>query len=245
MTARRWQRPSLFAVALTLFGIAVFTVLGLWQLDRAAQKEQLLAAFRAEPQTMPVDFDRVRDIMDLQHYPHVRIAGHFLIDRGYLLDEQMHGGQLGVHAIGVFAGDGEDRLLLVDRGWIVWSHAPGTTPPLPRLLADEMVLTGIYAPFPGGGLRIGGNALLTQATWPKLTLYLDAEPIAADLGKPLLPRMLLMDPTPDSGFVRAWTPNVMPPERHRAYAFQWFAFVVVALTIFIGKHWRKVDNATK
>ena len=57
--------------------------------------------------------------------------------------------------------------------------------------------------------------------------------------------MLLLDPAPDSGFVRAWTPNVMPPERHRAYAFQWFAFVVVALAIFIGKHWRKVDNATK
>jgi len=45
--------------------------------------------------------------------------------------------------------------------------------------------------------------------------------------------------------VRAWTPNVMPPPRHRAYAVQWFAFAIVALAIFVGQHWRKVDNATK
>jgi cytochrome oxidase assembly protein ShyY1 len=245
MTARSWRRPSWFALALTLFGVTVFVALGLWQLDRAAQKERLLAAFGAAATSAPADLRSVRDNADLQHYPHVRIAGHFLVDRGYLLDEQMHAGQLGVHAIGVFAGEGEDHLLLVDRGWIAWDHASGTTPALPRLPENEMELTGIYAPFPGGGLRIGGNALLTQATWPKLTLYLDAEPITADLGKPLLPRMLLLDPAADSGFVRAWTPNVMPPARHRAYAFQWFAFVIVALAIFIGKHWRKVDSATK
>ena len=245
MTARRWHRPSWFALALTVLGVIAFVRLGVWQLDRAAQKEQLLAAFAAAPQVLPTDFDSVRDTTDVQHYPHVRVAGHFLAERGYLLDEQIHEGHLGVHAIAVFAGDGEDRLLLVDRGWVAWMHAAGTLPALPLMPTGEIALSGIYAPFPGGGIRIGGNALTTQTTWPKLTLYLDQAPLAADLGKPLLPRMLLLDPAPDSGFVRTWTPNVMPPERHRAYAVQWFAFAIVALAIFIGQHWRKVDNATK
>jgi cytochrome oxidase assembly protein ShyY1 len=245
MTSRRWHYPAWFACALTVFGVAAFIALGLWQLDRAGQKERLLSAFRAAPQTAPVSFDAVRDTADMQHYPHVRLTGHFLAERGYLLDEQMQDGRLGVHAIGVFAGDGEDRLLLVDRGWMAWTHAPGTTPELPSLPVGETVLSGIYAPFPGGGLRVGGNALAAQTAWPKLTLYLDQAPLAADLGKPLLPRMLLLDPAPDSGFVRAWTPNIMPPERHQAYAVQWFAFAIVALAIFIGRHWRKVDNAAK
>jgi surfeit locus 1 family protein len=245
MTSRRWHRPSAFALVLTVSGMIAFSGLGMWQLDRAAQKERLLVAFEAAPQSPPQDLGSVRDTVDLQHYPHVHVAGHFLADRGYLLDEQIHDGRLGVHAIGVFAGGSEDRLLLVDRGWIAWSHAPGTTPELPPLPAGETGLIGIYAPFPGGGLRVGGDALPAQTTWPKLTLYLDAGPLAADLRKPLLPRMLLLDPAPDSGFVRAWTPNVMPPARHRAYAFQWFAFVAAALVIFIVRHWRKVDNATK
>lgn len=245
MTSRRWQRPSAFALVLTLLGVGVFGALGVWQLDRAAQKEQLLAAYADAARSPPVELERVRDLADPQHYPHVRITGHFLAERSYLLDEQIHDGHAGVHALAVFAGAGEPRLLLVDRGWIGWSHAPGTTPPLPALPAGEVVLSGIYAPFPGGGLRIGGDALPAQTTWPKLTLYLDPLPLAADLGKPLLPRLLLLDAEPGSGFVRVWSPNVMPPARHRAYAFQWFAFVVVALAIFIGKHWRKVDNAIK
>jgi cytochrome oxidase assembly protein ShyY1 len=56
---------------------------------------------------------------------------------------------------------------------------------------------------------------------------------------------LLTDPAPSSGFVREWTPNVMPPERHAAYAFQWFALAVATIAIFIVRHWRKVDNAEK
>jgi surfeit locus 1 family protein len=242
MTSRRWQRPSALALCLSLIGIIAFCALGVWQLDRAAQKERLLAAFGAAPQAPLQDLAGVRDIADLQHYPHVRVAGHFLAERGYLLDEQVHDSQFGVHAIGVFAAAGEERALLVDRGWVAWSHAPGTTPMLPPLSAGEIELTGIYAPFPGGGLRVGGNALVTQATWPKLTLYLDPAPLAADLGKPLLPRILLLDPAADSGFVRAWTPNVMPPERHRAYAFQWFSFVAVVLAIFVVRHWRRVEK---
>jgi cytochrome oxidase assembly protein ShyY1 len=242
MTTRRWHRPTWFALALTVLGVIAFLRLGVWQLDRAVQKEQLLAAFHAAPQSAPVSFDSVRNTTATQQYPHVRIAGHYLADRGYLLDEQAYADQMGVHAIGVFAGKGESNMLLVDRGWAAWSHASGTTPTLPPLPAGEVELTGIYAPYPGGGLRVGGDALPAQTTWPKLTLYLDPAPIAADLGKSLQPRMLLLDPAPDSGFVRVWTPNVMPPARHRAYAFQWFSFAIAALVIFVVLHWRKVER---
>jgi surfeit locus 1 family protein len=242
MTARRWSRPSAFAWALLLIGIAAFAWLGMWQLERARQKEQLLAAFAAGASEPAVDLAGVRDAGDAQRYPHVRVRGSFVADRGYLRDEQMHDGHLGVHAIGVFAVTGEERLLLVDRGWIAWNHAPGTRPALPPLPSGDVELTGIYAPLPGSGLRVGGNLLATQSTWPKLTLRIDAAEIADDLGKPLLPRMLLLDTQANSGFVREWTPNVMPPVRHRAYALQWFTFALAALAVFVAVHWRKVEK---
>ena len=170
-------------------------------------------------------------------------AGHFVADRAYLFDEQFHDGKPGVRVIDVF-DTGANRLLLVDRGWIGWNHAQGTTPAIPPARSQTEV-TGIYAPYPGSGIRVGGNPLPAQTTWPKLTLHLDAAEIAADLGRPVLPRILLSDPDATSGFVREWTPNVMPPERHAAYAFQWFALAVAVLAVFIVVHWRKVDNATK
>lgn len=227
---------------LLVLGIAAFVALGSWQLDRARQKEQLLAAFAAGASEAPVDLMRVRDASDAQRNPHVRTRGHFVVDRGYLRDEQLHEGKLGVHAIAVFAVADENRLLLVDRGWLAWNHAPRTTPALPPLPEGEVELTGIYAPFPSGGLRVGGDALKAQGTWPKLTLRIDAAEISADLGKPLLPRMLLLDADAGSGFVREWTPNVMPPVRHRAYAFQWFTFAIVALVVFVAVHWRAVEK---
>jgi len=240
MSARRWRRPSWFAIALTLAGVALFVRLGVWQLDRANQAQQLLAAFDAAPKAAFEDFAAVRAAPPADRFPHVRVSGQFLADRGYLRDEQMRDGKRGVEAYAAFASNGTDEVLLVDRGWIAWSHEPGTHPALPPLPQGEATLTGVYAPFPGNGIRVGGNALTRQTEWPKLTLAIDAEEIAADLNRPLLPRVLLLDADGAAGFVRSWTPSVMPPERHRGYAVQWFAFAVAAIVIFVLLHYKKV-----
>jgi len=244
MSARRWHKPSWFAIALTLAGIALFVRLGLWQLDRADEAQHLLAAFDAAPQAALEDFAAVRTAPPTDRYPHVRLRGRFLADRGWLRDEQVRDGKLGVEAYAAFvvAGDapnGNGEVLLVDRGWIAWSHERGTQPLLPALPEGDVELAGVYAPFPGNGIRVGGNALARQSTWPKLTLAIDAQEIAADLKQPLLPRVLLLDADAASGFARSWTPSVMPPERHRAYAVQWFAFAVAAVVIFVLLHFKK------
>ncbi|HMM57942.1 MAG TPA: SURF1 family protein [Rudaea sp.] len=243
MTTRRWRRPTAFAWILTAFGVAAFCALGTWQIDRAVQKRQLFAAFADAANAPALDFAQASAAAaESQRYPHLRVTGHFVTDRGYWLDEQFDGDRVGVHAIGVFAIEGHSGWLLVDRGWVAWSHASGVAPTAPAPQPGEIVLTGLYSPFPGGGLRLGGNALPGQATWPKLTLFLDAKEIAADLGRAVQPRMLLLDPEPGNAFVRSWKPQVFPPERHIGYAVTWFGFAIVALIIFIVLHWVKVEK---
>ncbi|MBS0570318.1 MAG: SURF1 family protein [Proteobacteria bacterium] len=246
MSARRWQQPTAFAWALTVFGVAAFCALGVWQMDRAAQKRRLFAAFAGAANAPLLDFAQANAIaQDAQRYPHLRVQGHFLPERGYWLDEQIEQDRVGVHAIGVFAIDGQSDLLLVDRGWAAWNHTPGTAPGAPLPPAGETTLTGLYAPFPGGGLRVGGNALPGQKTWPKLTLFLDPGAIAADLDRAIQPRLLLLDPDAASGFVRTWKPQVMPPERHLGYAFTWFGFVAVTLAIFVIRHWKEMGKCVQ
>ena len=236
---RRWHRPSLLAWLLLAIGLAAFVSLGRWQLQRAADKEQLLAAYAHAENEAPRPFAAVLTAPPTEQNPRVNVRGHFLAERSYLLDEQPHAGRVGVLAVDVFQPEGDARKLLVNRGWVPWSHASGTAPAIPALPAGEVALTGMYAPPPGGGLRVGGNALETQKHWPKLTLYLDTAQIAVDLGGDVYPRLLLLDADPNSGFVREWTPEVMPPERHRGYALQWFSFAIAALVIFFVLHWRK------
>lgn len=240
MNGQRWQRPSWFAAALTLAGVALFARLGVWQLDRANQAQQLLAAFDAAPKAAFEDFAAVRAAPPAGRFPHVQVSGRFLSDRGYLRDEQVRNGKLGVEAYAAFAPNGSNDVLLVDRGWIAWAHQPGSRPAVPAPAPGEVTLTGVYAPFPGSGLRVGGNALARQNAWPKLTLAIDAQEIAADLNRPLLPRVLLLDAEDVSGFVRSWTPSVMSPERHRGYAVQWFAFAAAAIAIFVLLQYKKV-----
>lgn len=245
MATRRWRRPSWFAIALTAAGVALFVRLGVWQLERAHAARMLLGAFATSAAAPLEDFAAIAAPPPADRFPHVRVRGHFLAGRGYLRDEQLRHERLGVEAYAVFAVDGLAALLLVDRGWVAWAHAPGTEPPVPPPESGSTELRGVYAPFPGSGLRIGGNRLASQQ-WPKLTLAVDRDDIAADLQAPLLPRVLLLDPEPageaPGAFERAWTPALMPPERHEAYAFQWFAFAVAALVLFALRHWEKVDK---
>ena len=239
MAKRHWQRASWWSIALTFVGAALFIRLGIWQLDRANTAQALLDAFAAAATAAPEDFAAVEATPPADRYPRVRLSGRFVADRSYLRDEQLRAGRLGVQAYGVFEVQGSAALLLVDRGWMAWDHAPGTQPAVPPVADGTTELSGVYAPFPGSGLRAGGDVLRGQTQWPKLTLAIDHDEIAADLGRNLLPGVLLLDPDPASGFAREWTPALMPPARHRAYAFQWFAFAVAALAAFVVVHWRR------
>ena len=239
---RRWHSPSWFAWLLLAAGLALFLNLARWQLGRAAEKEQLLASFAAAAASATVDLAGLPADLAAETYPHVRVRGRYVPERSYLLDEQTREGRVARMAIAVFEPAGGSGRLLVNRGW--FEARPGMTPaPLPPLPDGETVLTGIYAPPPGGGLRVGGNALAQQTTWPKLTLFLDLDAIRADLGGAAVrPRLLLLDPDAASGLVRAWTPAVMPPAKHRGYAFQWFSFALAAIVIFVVLHWRKENK---
>jgi cytochrome oxidase assembly protein ShyY1 len=114
---------------------------------------------------------------------------------------------------------------------------PAIPPPPPGV----RTLRALYAPPPGSGVRLGGNALPRQAQWPKTTIYLDIAEVSADLRHALDPRVMLETDADDAaiGFVREWRPEVFPPARHYAYAFTWFAFCAVVVATFIGLHWKK------
>lgn len=236
--SRRWRRPSAFAWLLLLVGLGAFLGLSRWQWTRAQEKERLLASYAAAEHAGLRQFATLPDTLVAEDYPRVAVHGNYVAGRGYWLDQQVHESKVGRRAIAVFAPQGSQRRLLVDLGWVA---APvGQPPPAwPDLPLTEVELHGIYAPAPGGGLRMGGDALPRQSTWPKLTLFVDGAAIAQDLGDPIAPRLLLLDADPASGFVRQWTPAVMPPEKHRGYALQWFSFAVAAVVIFVVLHWRK------
>lgn len=243
------RRPSVFAVLLTLAGMAAFVRLGVWQLHRASEKEQLLARFAAATAQPVHDFASVADGVGATAFPHLSVHGRYLAEREYVLDDQTRHGRPGVVVYAPFlpcrgesctAGIG--RVLLLGLGFVARNGVARQLPPLPPLPRGEIDVRGLYMPPPGSGLRLGGNALARQTEWPKTTTFIDLAAIDHDLGRRLYPRVLLLDPDPATPYLRSWTPAVMPPARHRAYAFQWFAFAVAALAIFLVLHRVREDD---
>ena len=236
--ARRWHRPRAFAVLLTLFGLGFFGTLGFWQLDRAAQKERLFAAFAGAEAQAPVTLEEARRMPESTRYQIVSVRGRYDATHTYYLVDRTHDGKVGTIADAIFEPADGSTPLRVDRGFVA-GDARGHTAGIPPLPEGEQQLSALYAPAPGSGLRLGGNALPRQKAWPKESIYLDVNEIAADAGRSLDAKILKLAPDTASGFIREWRPDVFPPERHRGYAFTWFTLAAIVAGVFVGMHWRK------
>lgn len=235
--ARRWYRPRWFAIVLTLAGIAFFVSLGTWQVRRAYEKTALFEAFAHAEAQAPVALDEARRGTGATRHPVVRVSGHYDPQHAYVLDNQARGGRNGVMVFDVFEPADGSAPVLTNRGFLPRS-ARAEPPPIPPPPSGELTLLGLYAPPPGSGLRLGGNPLPGQSTWPKTSIYIDLGEIGADLGRGLDPRVLLLLPEPGSAFVREWEPEGIPPQRHLGYAFTWFTFALLAAILFLIRHWR-------
>ena len=227
---------------LTLIGLAAFATLGRWQLHRAVEKEALFAAFAGAGAQTPVTLAEARRIEAPVRYPLVSVRGRYDPEHSYVLDDQARGGKVGSVAFAVFEPADGSTPLLVNRGFIARDER-GARPVVPAPPSGDQQVLALYAPPPGSGLHLGGNALPRQKTWPKQSIYLDLGEVSEDLGRRLDAKILLLAPEQGSGFVREWRPDVFPPERHRGYAFTWFTLAGVVLVVFVGLHWRK-DTST-
>ncbi len=239
MAARRWHAPGIGAVAAALAGLVFFAALGTWQIRRAHEKEALFAAFEAGLTAAPLSLEQARARASAINYPRVEVTGTFDAQHAYVLDDQVRDGRAGILLFDVFSPSAGGPALLVGRGFLA-RDARGRLPSVPAPPSGVVQLRALYAPPPGAGLRMGGNALPRQAQWPKTTIYLDLAEVSADLGRTLDSHVLLETGSDvRDGFVREWHPQVFPPERHYAYAFTWFAFCGVVLVVFGLLHWKR------
>jgi surfeit locus 1 family protein len=227
LIAHRTFAPRLWSTLLTIALLALFLMLGRWQLHRADEKRTLFDEFAAGSDTT-ISLANAGS-RALPRYQHVAMAGHYDGEHSILLDSMTYAERAGFRVLTPFVLD-DGRTLLVDRGWIPLGRSRTDWPSL-AVATDHRTIRGRVDELPVPGIRLAGPATeATPGAWPKLMNYPELAELESAIGTKLYPRILLLDSDQAEGFVRAWTPPGFPPERHIAYAVQWFA---MALTLFL------------
>jgi surfeit locus 1 family protein len=226
----KYQRAPLIAYLCLL---PILLALGVWQLNRAEEKRTLLQ-LQAQRQTtgiltltadMPANTDAL-------YYKDVQAVGRYDNSRQFLLDNQVNKGKAGYFVLTPFRLINENKAVLVNRGWLPMSKHRLDFPDI-RVDDKETTVVGRINRFPTVGLQLAG-AEIPSDNWPALVQVVDAKILAKQLGYPLFNFQVELDERSANGFTREWqTPQTMTPEKHLAYAVQWFLLAITLTVLFI------------
>jgi len=234
----------------TLFALAflpLFLGLGRWQLQRADQKAAAQIAFEERENALPQNLSQLPTEPEL--YTRVAATGHYDNAHSFLLDNRILHGRFGYEIITPFivkqntSSQGETQQsaphLLVNRGWVEGDPARLQRPIISGV-EDEVQLTG-YVYRDSTKMTFFGNGREQQ--WPKLIQNLIVDDLQRQLGAATYPFILRLDATSPGAFRTEWQIVSMGPERHIAYAVQWFAMaatLVVAWLLMSSNLWQLI-----
>lgn len=232
-----WKITSWLPHVAAVLALLLCARLALWQVERAAEKEQRLAQWQDAP-TLALDPAEPPAL-----FATVSAQGRFDPERHVLLDNQIRNNHPGVHVFTPFSPQDSDAIYMVNRGWQPWDRNAQTAPRIDT--PDETVaITARVSDAPRVGLQLGEAAPLDPASWPNLMTYYDSERIRDALGQTVADNVLLLDPDHPAHLSGDEWPRVnMAPERHIGYAFQWAsigtAIFLIWLTLTVRKLRRK------
>ncbi len=229
LTKRRLPLP-IWQIFLMLIMFVILLNLGFWQLERAKEKRALMASFIN--QTAPLHLETVKEQPRRYNFATVQLHGQWQMPQSFLLDNQFHDHQLGYHVITPVAIPGEKTWLLVDRGFINKQAVKDARISKPINASSQLISGRVYAPTKQ--VLLLGSIDNNPGQSQKILERVDFDVVSKLLGHPVYPFILWLDPLDENGFVREWTPVIMPPERHQAYAVQWFSLALVLLCVFVA-----------
>jgi len=213
----------------TLLTMAATAALGLWQLDRAAQKRDLQASIDERgmlPAWSEADVLKMADPAAGLHRA-VRLSGEWVRNATLFLDNRQMGGRPGFYVITPLRLEGSTQAVLVQRGWVPRDFEDRNRVPEVVTPDGPVGVEGRLAPPPGKLYELGeaGTGLIRQ--------NVDLEALALEWGVPLLALSVVQTGDADDGLRREWPVVAAGVQKHHGYAFQWFGLCALAGFLYV------------
>ena len=218
-------------------------LLGNWQQDRAAYKTDLQARQLARAAQPPFTLGSTTAAAPDLEFRRVRVHGEFVAGWPVLLANRPRGSQSGFYLAMPFKIAGADEHVLVLRGWLPrqaeFDKLPTfATPAGPVTLEGRLVLSA------GKVMELGdGPPLAPGAAVQNLT----PQALAQASGLRLLPFLVqqTLPATPADLMARDWPLPEAGIDKHRGYAFQWYALAALALLFYVMTGFRRGSRTTR
>lgn len=235
----RFFKPSMIATMVLFLLATLFANLGMWQARRGETKvatEQQFATAK------PLLFENA--IARESRFAQIDVSGHYDNERHILLDNQVWRGRAGVHVFTPFYTD-TGTIILVNRGWLPLAADRQSMPQVPTP-ENQIVLRGMLNIFPVPGRMLGPADKLDSTGWPQLVTYLNLADASVALDTPLAKWIVQLSATEQAGFEgRDWQPVFLTSNKHKAYAFQWYALAGTSIVLWVFNGIRRARENIK
>ncbi|MDN7126185.1 SURF1 family protein [Pseudidiomarina sp. 1APP75-27a] len=220
------------ATLITVLAIAFLVKLGFWQLDRASEKQALFDDFNnAQSQVDQSAFQPLpEDPAASSRYTPVTATGAFS-DNYLLLDNKIFNGKVGYQVIGLLKVSDRQALIPVNMGWVPVGQDRRQLPNLP-LPDGQVQVNGWLYPANADAFTFAEQIVEPSSKAPWRVQQLDFNAISEALELPLANYVVLLSEQSNFGWPRQWSPQVMTPAKHQAYAMQWFSLAIACLIVF-------------
>ncbi|TBW56492.1 SURF1 family protein [Marinobacter halodurans] len=227
---RRWQ-PDWRLWLLAFLLLPVLVGLGIWQLDRAGEKEAMLARWNQQLQSG--SWPQALDAGLTDGQP-VELRGHYRADHQWLLDNRTRDGRPGYEVLTLFEPEAGPPVL-VNRGWL---QAPRRRDELPGLVTprDTVTIRARVADYPTPPVL---EQTRPESDWPRRVQALHPDEVRQQAPQAIDRLLRLEDPAQPGAYRADFAPNLMGPQTHYGYAAQWFTMAAVLVVLTIVASYRK------
>jgi surfeit locus 1 family protein len=230
------NKMNVLWLILTVLVFSALVKLGFWQNSRALEKEQRLARIEQLKSQNPLSLQQVNLLAvneNINDMP-VTIEGLFDEQAVFLLDNQVNKGRLGYRAYQVLIV--EQYTVLVNLGWVLGSINRQELPEVQPLSGKHTIHGNVRLIEVGIQLQ---EQIFSDVQWPLRIQQVELDKFSTLINRQLLPFVIYLDMDEKIGFEKNWQPIVMPPEKHRAYAFQWFSLAIAWVMLMV---WAKFGS---
>ncbi len=218
---------------LMVCGMLITASLGRWQLQRAAEKEQYVAAIQEKMSYPVLHNTQLITASHPEQWVHqpVQLQGRWLAQRTVLLDNRQMNGRVGFFVLTPLLLSDANWVVWVQRGWIPRNFQDRSQIPDFETPTNIVVVHGLMAPPPSKIFdfakaeqgQIRQNLDFSTEKWePELNAF------------PLLVRQI---GEPSEGLQRNWPQVDAGIAKHYGYAFQWFGLCGLMGILLVWFQW--------